>query len=423
MDPTNNNPANGSGSGGESPAGVGVPSNAGTVNPLAANVASQSSSSTSTGAPSVGPRMSSTSNVTGARGTGAFAPGAYRPMSARPMNSGMMPAASMPIASGTGDIVLSKDTGGSSKSKKWWIIGGAIGAVLVMALVVLAIINNGGFGGPKATDLRSAFNIYANYFLTGEAKDEDVSGAGIDEEMVTEDDLSDVVEVESETTSNEASERDIEDESSSEEDGEIEELLNGIYFFENANGDEGKEYRETIKKYFDTFYGFYTDAVQDDENALEVIEEYKRSFDFLMVYYESGGLDEERMLELYNSEGKEVVEDYINEVIESFGEIGAIDDEDVQDLMEADGQNKLNLMSSYQTLGCLVDDEADYDCLETKGGEEFQSLLEESSKTDEEVMTLIDNAEINVYAGLYDLGNVINNEDGDTNTEEDDEES
>jgi len=421
MDPSKNNSFDSSDSGEKNPNSAGTSPNTGAVNPPVAGVTSQNAGSSAavSSRPTVAP-ISNPAVTKPASSIGAFAPGAYRPMSARPMNPGMMPTT--PIASGgTGDIVLSKDTGGN-KSKKWWIIGGVVGALLVVILVVFAIINNGGFGGAKATDLRSAFNIYANYFLTGEAKDEDVPITVDDEEMVTEDDLSDVVEVEGEVTSGETSEQSQEDELLSEEDETIDEPFDGIYFFENANGDEGREYRDAIKKYFDTFYGFYMDAVQEDEDALGVIEEYKRSFNFLMTYYESGGLDEEKIFELYNSEGEEAVEGYINEMIELFGEFGAIDDVDVQALIETDGQYKLNLASNYRTLGCLVDDEVDYDCLESKGGEEFQNLLEESSKTDDEMMTLIDNTEMNLYTGLYDLRNVVNNEEGDTNTEEDDDE-
>ena len=400
MDPTNNNPANGSGSGGESPAGAGVPSNAGTVNPPAANVASQSSSSTFTGAPSVGPRISSTPNMTGTRGTGAFAPGAYRPMSARPMNSGMMPAAQMPIASGTGDIVLSKDTGGS-KSKKWWIIGGAIGAVLVVALVVLAIINNGGFGGPKATDLRSAFNIYANYLLIGEAKNEEI----VEPELNFEEDLEEENEVEEtgnivENLDDIEEGVDVEDESDS-------------FFIKYIDGrieDEDVDYLNNLSDYFNRFYNYYVNEMEQYQFATEYVENYKSSLDLAVTYHNGSMLEKDVLYEKFTNGGSDAVEEYINETSSSYDEIiiNNNNDESFREVLIEYGEAELRQFEWYQEVGCLKDGEIDYDCVE--GKEDERSLVIEDSiiKYDTEINEFIEAAVTTVNNGVFRLKSILN---------------
>ena len=253
--------------------------------------------------------------------------------------------------------------------------------------------------------------------MTGEAKNEDLNISGA-EEMLTEDDLSDVGETEEVISESVVPEQIWEEEDNSDE--TIDDGFGDVYFFENGFGEDGGKYRETIKEYFDTFYDYYSEAMQDDEEAMEIIEEYRQAFEFLLAHYESGGLDENAMLELYGSEGEGAVEEYVDKIADYYEELDAMNDVNIQEFVLFDGRSKLKLISNYQSFGCLSSGELDYDCLELNV-EKYDELLKESSRNDEEMMTFIDNSETNVYTGLYELNNLINDEYKDVDMEDDNE--
>lgn len=85
-----------------------------------------------------------------------------------------------PVSSGTGDIILQPDK--PAKSKKGIFIGiGVLLVLLVVALVVFLVTGGGkgsggsGSGSNDNVSVETAFNRYANYLVSGEVKDSEVS--------------------------------------------------------------------------------------------------------------------------------------------------------------------------------------------------------------------------------------------------------
>ncbi len=406
MDPSKNNSFDSSGSGEKNPDSAGTPLNAGAVNPPVAGVTSQNSSPAGPSAvvssrPAVAP-ISNSAVAKPASSTGAFAPGAYRPMSARPMNPGMMPTA--PIASGgTGDIVLSKDTGGN-KSKKWWIIGGVVGALLVVILVVFAIINNGGFGGARATDLRSAFNIYANYFLTGEAKDEDIASEDESEEDITVD-MEAAIDPDVENVVVDVLDTDDDD------NDENNESWRSSYFYDNVGYDDNGEtdYTKNIVNYFDSFYQYYNDVLGENEFAEELIEKYNGRFRLVLAYQSGVDLSQSSIFDVYKADGKDAALRFVEKNTSLFEELETIDGVSFYKLANDYGIKSVELIESYERKGCFSGELVDYDCVEANSDASIAALENLISGYYDEMTEMLERSERDLYESLFDLKSMVEN--------------
>ncbi|MBR2741176.1 hypothetical protein IKD98_00220 [Candidatus Saccharibacteria bacterium] len=424
MDPSKNNSFGSSDSGGINPSNVGTPNDAtsagggSAVNPMpdSAVVSNPAPNVVSNNMGQTGPMPINNARRFGSIPTGSVSSNpmpinsmpsssmATNSMQSNPMatNSFSMMNGPMPVASGTGDIVLSKDSGGKNP-KKWWIVGGVAGAVIVMVLVVFAIMGTGGGFGAKATDLRSAFNIYANYFLTGEAKNEDLPESN-EASMVS-------FELEYDDADGVENEDEIEMAENVEEvDGEdltVDESEES-FFYKNAGKDESADYRTNLKDYFETFYGYYTDVWQDNEEAMSLIEEYKVSFDFMMMYFENDDISERDIIEVYNDGGEAAAKEYVNTIAAPFENLDDIYGNNYYNLVARYGLSEVALVKKYKELGCLIDEEINYECLDDN--EDVEKLAATVTEYDYRIARLLDDVEIELHAQVYAFADIVYND-------------
>lgn len=316
----------------------------------------------------------------------------------------------VPIASGTGDVTLESD----KKTKKWWLIGGFLGVIVIAAIIFAVIKLNGGFGA-RASDLKSAFNIYANYYLTGEAKDEDLpesdtedEGDGsenVDPEMVSEDEV-------------------FEDEEGVvliEEDDEMDGVQDS-YFARYIGGektDGDKDYLTKLKSHFDTFYDYYTKSMGNYQFAIDYIDEYKQNLDLLVTYYNGPAFDSDVLLEQYNNGGEEAAEKLISEEIDLFEEDVVKDEISFQDMIISYGESEIKRFSWYESVGCLVDGTIDYECAMEKE-DENEEVLDDSGtwKFEMTMFDFLNEAEAEVYDGIFRLNAIVNRDDPEFNEDE-----
>ena len=435
MDPSKNNSFGSSDSGGINPSNVGTPNDAtsagggSAVNPMPDSAVASNPApnvvSTDNSAPSVvsmnnavpndmsnnmgqvGSAPMNNARRFGSVPTGSM-PSSSMPISSTPTNpmatnTFSMMSGSMPVASGTGDIVLTKDSG-SKNPKKWWLVGGIAGAVVVVILVVFAIMGVGGSFGAKATDLRSAFNIYANYFLTGEAKNEDLPDSDETSMLSLELEYDDADEVENDGENEDEIEivengDEVDDEESVDDESE------DSFFYKNVGKDESAGYRANLKEYFETFYGYYTDTWQDNEEAMNLIEEHRVLFDFMMIYYENDDLSERDIIKAYNDGGEGAAKEYVNAIANSFENLEDIYGNNYYNLVIRYGLSEIALVKKYKELGCLLDEEINYECLDDN--EEVEKLATTVTEYDYRMARLLNDVEIELHAQVYAFADIV----------------
>ena len=91
---------------------------------------------------------------------------------------GQMPNMQPPVvSSGGGDIYLSSSKTNSDKKKWFFVIALAVLSLLTVGVVVVLMLGGqkGGNTTTTAADYRESFNQYANYLLSGEASNEQVT--------------------------------------------------------------------------------------------------------------------------------------------------------------------------------------------------------------------------------------------------------
>ncbi len=406
---------NGSGTGGTVNSGVNG-SNSGTIGPKMDNAGVNNSGVARPNATGV---VSKTTSAGVAPGVGSplVNSGQTQPTWNQPNNSGVYNSGMVnaPIASGSSDIIINND---SKKSKKWWIIG-IVCAVALVVIVFVIIKAVGGFG-TRATNLRSAFNNYANYFLTGEAKDEDIPA--LETEAI-------------ETTPEDVMDWDIVVKSDAEE--IVEEIENGevigeesdgtettTYFYSNIiGGEDSPKYRENIRKYFDDFYSYYIAVTKDDEYATTLMDDYKNSFELILAYYSNDSLDRGKMISLYMEGGEDAVNSRIDEISNSFVDIKPISGLNMMTLIKSYGQSELKLIKKSEAMGCLSGNEIDYDCVENHYDDEYDQQLEEASEYESDIFNLLDNAETDLYIGIYSFATIAYDQDYGIEEKEEEDES
>ncbi|MBR3236689.1 hypothetical protein IKF92_03375 [Candidatus Saccharibacteria bacterium] len=301
--------------------------------------------------------VSNANNVAGTMGNA--------PVGNSPFNSGMM---NTPIASGSSDVVLNS---GEKKSKKWLVIGGIIG-VLVIVIVVFAMMSRGGGFGGRATDLRSSFNIYANYFLSGEAKNDDLP-----------DEFSGEVVVDEET-------------------GEEWEYSSFFEKYLAGETDAGEDYMSSLKKYFSTFYDYYMNEMKRYPSAVDYLNDYKSDFDLILAYYSGEDLGFRTLAMKYVDGGKEGVESYIDEVVAGYQDL---DNGDFNSALTNYAKKELEMIVWYDEVGCMNGSEINTEC--SSNNEEGEVLEDEMAWFNNELRVLINDAESNINAGIFELKNIV----------------
>ncbi|MBR3169294.1 hypothetical protein IKF23_02540 [Candidatus Saccharibacteria bacterium] len=318
-----------------------------------------------------------------------------------------------PIASGTGSVTLQGDK--KRLNKKWIIVGLVSVGLVAIVIGVVFMMNNG--RGAKAHDLKSAFNIYANYYLSGEAKDEDLSESEINEAEGASDEDGELDDIFDEDFKDDADDAgsDGSDGSTYEESGEDggtvedgmvdeEEPEYDSYFGRYLAGEEENEkYLETLNKHFETFYNYYLGELNNSESDLEFIKSYKKDFDLAMTYYSTAPLDWNSLLAKYTNNGESATSAYIEEASESYKDL---DDEDFHNAVLNYAEESLKLMVRYDEAGCISEGEVDYECVDNNDAknEEIDNAI---SRYDSEVRRILNNAETNIGAGIYELRDIV----------------
>ena len=329
-------------------------------------------------------------------------------------------SASQVISSGTGDIVLSSGNGEKKRSwKRWGIIGGiAAVVVLVVALLAVGVGRQSGSGGMRASNVREAFNLYANYFLTGETSkedidvpesdDEDVLGLEVDdgtEYLVRDSDTEDYTEEDDETVAIEEVEVVEEVIDETREGMDATEVGASAYFddFIGVRGEEADEYLVRLWEYFEQFQEFYDMEVDASEEAAELINEYAVWLNLATVYYSEDGLSQLTILDAYNEGGVEGAEKLINEEASRYSGLENVNEEDFGTLLSNYGRQELRLIVLYDGYGCVNDGEIDYGCVAERFTEEDEIAMDAKSEYSLAIENIVGNVVDNLQMNLYTL--------------------
>ena len=270
------------------------------------------------------------------------------------------PMAPQPVAMGvdSGDIMLAGVE--EKKSKKWIVVLVVVMIAIILAVVgVVAGMNMGGGKKVVSGDVRSAFNRYANYFLYGEDKTDDV----------------------------EAEPEDFEE----------------SYFAKNISSDGYREYLETLKQNYTVFYDTYKPTIpEEDTYNLNYLDEYNKKFILTTTYYSGVMVLQGDILRAYIDGGEGAAKTMIEETLAPYKEVGELFGENYYYLASERAKLNLEYIMAYEAAGCLVDGAIDYNCAVEKGVEEEDMYLIEEMSKDRAMMDMIlHNSEDGVYGGIF----------------------
>ncbi len=272
-----------------------------------------------------------------------------------------------PIGSGGGDIVLGA-SGEQRKSKKWLVVIGVVMVIVLAVLMVMMGVRGNGNSAVISNDAKTAFNRYANYFLYGDSKNN---------EMID----------------------------------EIPALAETAFIKQTESISEGSNYFQELKALFDTFNGSingYLDEEDDFGSAL--IETYNSELSFITTYYNNDTLTREGILRAYNEGGKNKADEYIRELSDPFKNVGIINDFNYYNLMLSWGDGNLSLIMFYEKNGCLSEGQIDYDCAAQKTNDESKMISSDISKNGSEMDMVLNNSKTSLYYNLSDLNKFVNAE-------------
>ena len=276
-----------------------------------------------------------------------------------------------PIGSGTGDIIIDGMKEPRDKKKLLLIIGAAVVGVTLLVLIVLGmskLVN----GGVVASNAREAFNLYANYFLTGEISMEDIKEGDEPVEIEEEEEES----IDGETIiDNEGEDMDVEIEMK-----EINSVEEDETFFDEMIRDsskEGEEYRKKLMGYYLDYQKLYLDELKNEierskselmnDNYVDMVEglldRYKHDLELVIAYYGGGSLMMDEILENYSEGGASKVNTLFDEKNRFFEGISDEYGSEYGELMRNYEEQALKLIEAYSEMNCIVDADIDYECV------------------------------------------------------------
>lgn len=328
---------------------------------------------------------------------------AMESMATPAMNPNLMSSHFGPISSGTGDIMIANDE--NRNPKKWLVLGGAAIAILIIVLIIFLVMRMAGGSSAGSSDLRSAFNIYANYFLTGEAKDEDLPEVtGFETETINEEDTADSIRTDAQGDY-------------VPQGGANESSVDDVYFYQHVGAvfneeEDDKEYKEKILAYFKSFLKSYTDAEKvsernDEGEMVDLVEDYGKKLELVLEYDGAPNWSELALWEVYRDGGKSGLEEYVKKMSEPFKDLGVVNGKNYYELLLDYGEKYLDLLPKYEEMGCLTNEGVDYTCAEEKKDANSEALEEVVSRDYSDLVDLIDKTEGDLYTELFDIKNEV----------------
>lgn len=322
-----------------------------------------------------------------------------------------------PISSGTGDIVLSSGGGQERKSKKLFVIVGAVAVVAVIVVLVIVFLNRGSSsGGVRVSNAREAFNVYANYFLTGETSKDDIEGTE-DVELEAESEGESAVEYV--PVGDEVVEGEIEymEEVPLDENGEEVEIIEMVteegedsettsaYFDDVYTGmaeDASKDYFENLRRYYGVFGEMYEKEVGDGD-GMEMVNDYGEKLNLATIYYGGASLSQAAILEAYDAGGNDEAGQLIDETAALYNDFATIYQEDLSELMTNYGRGELKLLLAYIGYGCVVGSTIDYECVSANMTEEDEAVMSMTAEYATIIQDVMERCVDELYSGIYDI--------------------
>ncbi len=277
---------------------------------------------------------------------------------------------SAPIVSGNNEMELPNSS--ESKIKKWPLV--LLAFLFVVALVaglVSMVGQDGGQGnGGLDTVAKSdgeAFNIYANYYLYGEAKTDEITAEY-----------------------NETKES----------------YLNNLIDEDNVPS----EYLDNLVNYYAEFLSLYEGSSQDNEETMTLLNGYKAQLDLVTTYLREPFLTRSDILDAYLLSGEVAAESLIKTKLQSYKDLENINDMSFYSYALNWAERIVELGELYKNLGCINENEEDldYNCIYEKGGEEIEKISDEAAEDYYYVLELLNNSRDNLYGQLFVINKAIN---------------
>ncbi len=245
-----------------------------------------------------------------------------------PMMNNTLPNQNMmqPMSSGAGDdIVLAGAE--KKKPKLSTIVIVAFAVLFAVVVLVLAITRTiGGGGGGNIKNTKEAFNRYANYYLYGEDKTDDI-------EM--------------------------------EYDGENDSYFD-LYFYDEEKQQENASYLSNLRGYFDDYYKLRYNELEsgdDEDYELLYLEEYGKEFSIVFNYHSGAFLNESSIIDAYISGGEENVNELIGKTYAPYENLGSVNGVDFYSVVTELSRSEYELISQYNDDGCISDNRVINQCV------------------------------------------------------------
>ena len=277
----------------------------------------------------------------------------------------------------SGDIVLAGAEKKKPKLSTIIIVAFAVlFAVVVLVLAITRTIGGGGQGGSNS--VQEAFNKYANFFLSGKQNDSSM-------------------EIERKDFNETAFGRALD---GGADDAEVED-----------------DYYQKLEEYYTSFYEKYVNSNAESENR-SFLDDYKRKLDLMVNYFDGHILDRSDILNTYLSSGEGAAKQTISETFDVYKNIGELYGMNYYDLVMREAGLDLEIISNYNSSGCVVDKRINYEC--PVADDAISEKEEECTDIYYDRQAIIDNSINDLYFGVFEINEMIYNNNlniGDANEE------
>lgn len=267
-----------------------------------------------------------------------------------------------PISSGDGNVALAPE----KKTKRWLLV--LLGFLFVMALaaglISMAIPKEQDDYAVDAKNYQEAFNLYANYYLYGEAKTDEIT-----------------VEYNEEVDS---------------------------YFDKMIDEDNiSSEYLDDLKEYYTTFLDLYKDSSTKNDEVLEALDRYEDELNLTLVYLKNDFVVRSDIIDTYLSSGKEATEEFIETKLQPYKDLGKIDDLSFYNYALSWAEKILELAETYSNLGCVSDGNLSYSCIYENDDENVEKISDEAAKDYYYISKLLNDSRDDLYSQIFETNELI----------------
>ena len=277
--------------------------------------------------------------------------------------AGSSMSVSGPISSGDGDVPLVME----KKTKKWPLV--LLGFLFVVALAVglisMAMPKEQGNSAVDAKNYQEAFNLYANYYLYGEAKTDEITAEY-----------------------NETKES----------------YLNNLIDEDNVPS----EYLDNLVNYYAEFLSLYEGSSQDNEETMTLLNGYKAQLDLVTTYLREPFLTRSDILDAYLLSGEVAADSLIKTKLQSYKDLEKINDMSFYSYALNWAEQILKLGETYKSLGCVNEGNLSYSCIYEKENEEIENISDEAAEDYYYVLELLNNSRDNLYSQIFEINKTIN---------------